>query len=991
MRIFPISPDSLALAIAATASLSLVAKPARAQDKQIETPQKYILKLGEDELKARKIALKPSAPRIAQTPIETPKSSNASPNSSNATTNSSNVSPNSSNATTNSSNVSPNSSNATTNSSNTNPNSSNATTNSSNANPSLSNATTNSPTGAPSGNDGAPITPPPAPITAPQTPAPDAPPRDLPIDNPPSQTNRQLDNPNAIAPPAPLAGVTVVPPANIATSPDGGPIGSAAGIDVPLPNAATAGVAAPVTPDLTIPSSPETDVATGDEGPFGDFNIAAPGGIIYDPERKLTISQGKTTFSYREFSVTGDRGVIDDNTRRATIAGNLQVTARGQTFQGQSLTFDLNTGRWLLSSVAKTFPPELFPPGSVLEPLYIRDGRVLGQGDSGIGQNFKFSSCDRDHYYLRSNRIEFFRDKNGQPKRLVLRRNALFVFGRKILPLPVYVIGLVSGAGSRRSPVNATFGKNDIDGYFVRSFYDISATNRYTNSVLIDALQKRGLGLGLQQLDAAGGVLYAYALSSKTGGRETNFRVLKSRDLSRILKLNSRLEATSNNSLTGPGVSARNGDFTFARNGVNAQSNAIFRFNQSNFGSGDNATGSFSFDHRQDFGRGFKLTANTQVNQSKSSFSSPGVPTTTNDSATGDLNLELAKTASNFDLFLRTELHPDLVNHRINQLERLPELTLQSDSKRLPIPLLAPYLPGNFTLALGRFNEPRAVAGSDGQTQFSGLQKDRADIFYNVNEKSYRLLGQGRSTSVFRANGNFEQAFYSDSFSRYNYAYNMSLLNTLGNLQLQANYFNSRTFGATPFQFDFFTPSENIDYTASYNLGQKLRLNVTGGSDLKNNYQRDLIFNAQFAPTPSFYGSLGTSYAIETSRPGEIYGNFNLARNRRKFGGGTLAFGFRYDPNGRGLTRANLSTDINLGAKTRLQGLTSYSGFSKKFEFTQIRVIQDLHCFNLYANYDNQRKQIRFDLALKAFPFADTRFGRNTLSEGFDSSVGTAR
>ena len=158
-----------------------------------------------------------------------------------------------------------------------------------------------------------------------------------------------------------------------------------------------------------------------------------------------------------------------------------------------------------------------------------------------------------------------------------------------------------------------------------------------------------------------------------------------------------------------------------------------------------------------------------------------------------------------------------------------------------------------------------------------------------------------------------------------------------------------------------------------------------------NSYQRDLIFNAQFAPSRNFYGSLGTSYAIETSRPGEIYGNFNLARNRRKFGGGELAFGFRYDPNGRGLTRANVSADINLGAKTRVQGLTSYSGFSQKFEFTQIRVIQDLHCFNLYVNYDNQRKQVRLDLALKAFPFADTRFGRDRFSQGFDSSVGIAR
>ncbi len=964
MRLYIFSPDLLALIFAASASLALTASPARAQQKssakKIETPQKYILKLGKNEVKTRKIALKPSAPRIAQAPTATEPTATEP-----TTTEPTATEPTATEPTA------------------TEPTATEPTTTEPTA-PELT-----APTGTLSGDDGAPIIPPPNPITAPQTPAPDAPPRDLPLVSPPPQTNTELENPNAILPPAPLADVTVVPPANVATGPDGGAVGSDRGIDIPLPNA----VQPPgeTTPDLVIPSSPDTDIATGDEGPAGNFSIVAPDGVVYDPERKLTISRGKTTFSYRDFSVTGDRGIIDDNTKRATIAGNLQVTARGQTFQGQSLTFDLDTGRWLLSSVAKTFPPELFPRGTVLEPLYIRDGRVLGQGDTGIGENFKFTSCDRDDYYLKSNRIEFYRDKNGQPQRLVTRKNALYVLGRKILPLPVYVIGLVSGAGSRRSPVQATFGQNATDGFFVRSFYDISATNKYTNSVLLDALQKRGLGVGLQQLDAAGGVLYAYALTSQTGGRETNFRVLKNRDLSDILKVSARLEETSNNSLTGPGVGARNGDLTFTRNGARAKSNVNLRVNSSNFGSGDNRSGSVTVDHRQEFGQGYSLTASGQLNQSQSSFGVAGAPAMTNDSATGDLNLQLGKNAKRFDLFLRTELHPDIVNNRINQLERLPELTLQSDTKKLPIPGLADYLPGNFTLAVGRFNEPRTIVGADGQTQFAGLKKDRADIFYNASEKSYRLLGQGRSTSVFRASGNFDQALYSDNFSRYNYAYNMSLTNTLGYFQLKTNFYNSRTFGATPFQFDFFTPSENIDYTASYDVGPKLRLNLTGGSDIMNSYQRDLIFNAQFAPSKNFYGSLGTSYALENSNFGEIYGNFNLARNRRKFGGGTLAFGFRYDPNGRGLTRANVSTDVNLGAKTRVQGLTSYSGFSKKFEFTQIRVIQDLHCFNLYVNYDSQRNQIRLDLALKAFPFADTRFGRNVFSEGFDSSVGTAR
>lgn len=866
---------------------------------------------------------------------------------------------------------------------------------------------------------GAPITPPvgatsetpkppaPEPILAPQVPAPAAPPRDLPITSPPSTPVTGIENPNVILAPPPLAGVQITPGATTPTAPGGGPVGSAAGLQIPptttTPPTATAttpatpqtpatpSTPAPISPDVTqIPSSPATDIASGQEDPNGQFSLEAPGGVIFDRKRGLALAQGQVTFRYRDLTVTGDRGVIDYNVNRATLAGNLQVSARGQSFQGQSLTFDLDTGRWLLSSVAKTFPPELFPPGTVLSPLYIRNGTVIGAGDSATGQNFRFSSCDRDDYYLLSKRIDFYRDKNGQPQRLVARKNFLYVLGQRILPLPVYVIALVAGAGATRTPIQSTFGQNATDGYFVKSFYDLRATNRETQSLLVDLLSKRGLGLGLQRAAAGGGLLYLYGLSSKTGGREINFTGRQNNSLGNNIRSSYNLAGTQNNSLTGPGIAAQNGDLTLIRNGKNAQTNLVLRANRSSFGTGGNTSGAISLDQRQNFGRGFSLTASGQLNRSVSSFGAAGTAPTSNTAQTADANLQLGKTSKAFDIFLRGELHPDLQNHRIVQLQRLPELTLQSGTDRMNLPVLSKYLKGNFTLGLGRFQEPRGFSSTATQTVQS-VQKDRADLFYTFRERQARLFGQGRSQSVFRANGNFEQAFYSDTSARYNYAYNTNITNTLGNLTLQANYYNARTFGSTPFQFDFFNPSENLDYTASYNLGQKLRLNLTGGQDILNNYKRDLIFNAQFAPSRNFYGSLGTSYALQNSNFGDIYGNFNLARNRAKFGGGTLAFGFRYNPNGRGLTQANASADVNLGKSTRVQGLTSYNGFSKKFDFTQIRVIQDLHCFNLYVNYDNQRHQLRFDLALKAFPFADTRFGRNVFSEGFDSSVGINR
>jgi hypothetical protein len=93
---------------------------------------------------------------------------------------------------------------------------------------------------------------------------------------------------------------------------------------------------------------------------------------------------------------------------------------------------------------------------------------VQGQAEEARGENFKFSSCDRDHYYLRSNRLEFYRTPGGEPAKIVLRQNALFVLGRRVVPLPVYVISLL-GQRSRRQPLQTTAGQNAIDGFFVRT------------------------------------------------------------------------------------------------------------------------------------------------------------------------------------------------------------------------------------------------------------------------------------------------------------------------------------------------------------------------------------------------------------------------------------------------------------------------------------------------------------------------------------------
>lgn len=804
---------------------------------------------------------------------------------------------------------------------------------------------------------------------------------------------------------------SVVPPAPAKIQPDSsGPVHGFADPNrviepppvVAAPTSLPAPTAAP-TPSITPTPAPTPDGTggdgtggvgdiTGEEVPGGDFSLEAPNGVVYDGERGLALAEGNVVFRYRNFTVRGQRGVVDYNTNTATLTGDLTVNAqaggRSQTFTGKSIIFNLNTGKWTLSQLQATFPPQLFPPGAVLAPLYETAGTAIGQGENVRGENFRFSSCDREHYYLRSNRIDFYRLPSGQPQRIVLRKNALFILGRKIIPLPVYSISLL-GQRSRRQPLQTTFGQNDYDGFFAKTLYDLRASPKATDSLLVDALSKRGLGLGLQRELVGGGLLYLYAVSGKNGGREVNSRINKNYRLSDLFTSTINFQTTQNNPLSGSGISSRSGNFDLNRAGVNAQTNATYNFDSSSYSGSNSRNDSLNIHHNQRFGDGLTLDVTGDLNQSQYS-SDATIPR----NQTGDLNVQFGKTDRAFDVYLKSELHNDFAHgNAAFQLERLPELLFQSSTQRLQLGAINRLVPGQFTFGLGAFNEPTNTSNPE-----IGGQKDRADFFYNFNERHAQLIGTENNGSIMRASGTFEQAFYSDDTARYNYAYNLNNTSNLGPIQVAINYNKQRTFGYTPFQFDYLTPGEYIDYTASVGRGENFRLNFTGGRDIQNDYTRDILANLQWIPSKGTYVSLGTSYGLQAEQRGlfgDIYGNLRFSRRTTRTLGGQFALGFRYAPSGtgtaRGLTRVNASFDTNVTRKIRFQALAGYDGINNRFDFQQYRAIVDLHCFNLFTTYDSSRKELRFDLALKAFPFADTRFGRNGLSEGFDPGVAEVR
>jgi hypothetical protein len=804
---------------------------------------------------------------------------------------------------------------------------------------------------------------------------------------PPAAVSGEVTQPSAPRVTAPLATPTpVIPlPAAVGVAPPPPSINDdtitrpSSALPGSAPSATPGAAATPVAPVVTpvpmptVPPGPGT--VSGAEPPRGSYRLESPFGVITNYERGISVAQGDVRLTYREFTVTGKRGLVDLNKNRATLSGDLTVTVRGHTFTGQTLTFDLDSGRWTLTQLQSEFPPDMFPPGTVLEPIFLHGGTVTGNDDALGGENFRFTTCDVDHYYILSHRIDFYRDSRGEPDRIVLRQNSLYVLGHKIMSLPVYVISL-TGARSRRYGLQPTFGQNAVDGYFVRTLYNLDANAHHTDSLLLDALQKRGVGVGFQRELAQGaGLLYIYALSGQgsTAGRELDTKLQRAWHITPSLQSSINFQ-TTRNSAFGENTAAQNGDWSLLYTTSRIRSNLLVRYADSSSVGSEFQQLNASFIHQQQF--------SSDLNLDFSSLYARTNYTGLEGTATLDNTATLTRTGHLFDALLRAELHDDLTgaNQRNGayQLERLPELSLNSDTGRLRLPIFSHYLPGDVSFKFGDFNEP------------ASLQRDsRADFSYGLRPQTFQVFRAGPLRSSLNVAGSFEQAFYSDDTARYTYNYYLNLKNSLGRrFSTQVNYFNQRTYGFTPFFFDFQPPGETIDASASYDAGKKFRLNVSTGRDLLNGFTRDVIGTLQLQPSRSFYASIGASYSPQTKTFGSITSNIRLQRSPKSFLGGNLDLGIRYSPEQGQLERINAAADIFVTGKTRVQALSSYDGFNKQFDLNQIRVTRDLHCFNLFVTYDQQQKQLRFDLALKALPFLDTRFGQSRQGEGFDPFVG---
>jgi len=233
--------------------------------------------------------------------------------------------------------------------------------------------------------------------------------------------------------------------------------------------------------------------------------------------------------------------------------------------------------------------------------------------------------------------------------------------------------------------------------------------------------------------------------------------------------------------------------------------------------------------------------------------------------------------------------------------------------------------------------------------------------------------------------GQFTQTVYSDDTAQYVLGAFSDLDIRLSD-QWRANlsYNRQKPAGFTPFRFDFVSRYESLDLRVSCQQGDRLMFSLSGGRDLERNRYRDIILRLQYSPNQSYYASLSTGYSIENTELRDVLLRLSLFSGDRF----ELDTTTRYSPRTHDISRIRAYLYWQVTDKWRIEGITGFNGFTNEFDFNQFRITRDLHCWEAFLTWDQQRRELRLDLALKAFPGLDTRFGVGATGQALDVSAG---
>jgi hypothetical protein len=649
-------------------------------------------------------------------------------------------------------------------------------------------------------------------------------------------------------------------------------------------------------------------------------------------------AQGESiTARWREYLLEGAR--FEGHTRRAEYRffEGVRLSSERLQAQGAELLLNTRTRRWTLLNGRAELTPA-FTENRLRESLHLQGARIESDETRVHAEACTATTCglEHPHFHWSARSVEA-----TPSERAVLREVRLTILGRTVLRLPYVVVPLREGDVSQLPDAGYT----DEEGFYLRYALAYLLAQGALGNARFDLMQKRGLGVNLQQSYARGDLnLYLLRdLRQRTdsltgrwqhgqnlGALQTRWNAEYRRNSYLLFDDNTAWNLRTDWTLPSPsGQTAlslaesrnRTGAFENANRTLTLQDTRRLGRLQSNL-SGEYLEFENQFGGTRTGNRQWNLRANLRYGLER------------------EATLQL-----DFERFL-----PVGESGVFGGLERLPELSLSATGRTLGLP------DSQLRISVGRFVE--------------GFQT-------RLTRERYAFEWQGRTGGrptreteqrpALLWNYRFRQTFYSDDTAQYLLQSALEGRLPLGarsSLSLRWNYL--RPYGYSPL---------GLDRTGIYNLlSGELRLSF-GDWSLGAQSSYDLLasdrgrdpwsllnLNLEYQPAEWLRGRIQLSYDPNRARWRSVQTDL-----QSRFGDSRVALAARYDPQRARWGSVFVRVDALKWGRSRLSFLTQYNGYLNRFESQQALWVYDLHCAELEVRYIDNPFGFRRDTGLQVF------------------------
>ena len=678
-------------------------------------------------------------------------------------------------------------------------------------------------------------------------------------------------------------------------------------------------------------------------------------------------AKGNVQVTYGGYSVSADEFTRDPSTNLGVFQGNVRLTTKQTTVEGERLEVNIDTKRWVLYGAKSRLDPTFFEE-QTSGPVFVSSAVISGSEKDFTVRSGTLTTCDLEHphYYFSAKQIEIYPDS-----KIVAHGVSLVGLDKRLFSLRSLVIPF---RGLRHNLLPQV-GSSAEEGMFLKTSYAYLATDKQQGFLKLDLMQKRGIGTGAEHsyaFKSASGMVSIYYLGDREIGSKSITGRLQHQQKIGTLNVNLTTDYVANNYLYYPSTTTRNWQFDFTHAGAKANTALTFRGSNVSGGWKYNTTIT-SFRHAQQFNSSLSGELSLDMRSYKSSDM-------TAEDRELDSVFELRQRGDNYDLTLtaskRTDLDGDSFteDNFYSSLDRLPELVFETDTFRSNFKPLG--MPSRLLVSAGRYHEKPSAVSSDRLL----LQWDMLGQTINLGAKTDLDLTAG-----------FQQALYGKREAQYVLRLGGVLTSTHNDYaKTRVTYGYQQPKGFSPFLFDYTGKYNYIRFVTEYQDSDRLRWSLTGGYDFDQQLYpwQDLALRLVVRPNEMDSYSLSMGYDLNRGEWRTLVGRFQLSRSR-DFG---VDVGVRYNLEDGKIELARSRFRIPIGSRWRLDGIASWNDIVKDFDYKAFRLTRDFHCWEASLVYNEETgfrtdRTLSLELKIKAFPMVD-RFGIGQYGQFVDTSMG---